>query len=238
MSSQENMSELLDKVKDIKQLPLFPLPLVLLPNELLPLHIFEPRYRKMLADLEASRKLFGVLLFEAEDPASERPSFGTVGCMAEVRESNLLPDGASNILTIGIVRFRLVDYIETDEPYLIGDVEFFEDEEEISDELSLLAEEVHQLFERVAKAAFQLSGSRGRFPEIPKTDPQQLSFLIATAFNLDNELKYQMIATDSTSDRLHKLHEILLQTVNKMEDSAKIHKVAQTNGHSDKKIDI
>jgi len=232
------MSELLEKFKTIKHLPLFPLPLVLLPNELLPLHIFEPRYRQMMKDLESEQNYFGIMLFEPGDAAITRPVAGTTGCLAEVREFHPLPDGASNILTMGIIRYRLIDYIDTGEPYFVGDVEFFEDQEEGGEELNSLAVEVHELFKRVAQAAFELSVSRGKLPDIPNSDPQDLSFLIATAFNLDNTLKYQMIETDSTSERLRKLQEILVHTVDKMEESAKIQKVAATNGHTEKKIDI
>lgn len=232
------MSELLEKFRTIKHLPLFPLPLVLLPNELLPLHVFEPRYRQMMKDLETAQNQFGVLLFEPQEPGIEKPATGMTGCLAEIRETHILPDGASNILTMGVIRFRLIDYVDAGEPYLVGDIEFFEDHEENIDELTKLANTVHGLFKRVAKAAFQLSGSRGKLPDIPKSNPQELSFLIATAFNLDNALKYQMLETDSTSERLNKLREILLQTVDKMEDSAKIQKVAQTNGHGQKKIDL
>jgi len=232
------MSELLEKFRTIKHLPLFPLPLVLLPNELLPLHIFEPRYRQMMKDLESGQNYFGITLFEPEESGFSRPVAGTAGCLAEVRESHPLPDGASNILSMGIIRYRLIDYIDAGEPYFIGDVEFFEDQEESGEKLDSLADDVHELFKRVAKAAFQLSGSRGKLPDIPNTNPQDLSFLIATAFNLDNTLKFQMLETDSTSDRLNKLHEILVHTVDKMEESAKIQKVAATNGHTEKKIDI
>ena len=233
------MSELLEKFRTIKHLPLFPLPLVLLPNEILPLHIFEPRYRQMMKDLESGQDYFGITLFEPHEGSSlARPAEGTIGCLAEVRESNPLPDGASNIVTMGIIRYRLIDYIDAGEPYFVGDVEFFEDQEESGEKLDSLASEVHELFKRVAQAAFQLSGSRGKLPDIPNTNPQDLSFLIATAFNLDNTLKYQMVETDSTFDRLNKLHEILIHTVDKMEESAKIQKVAATNGHTEKKIDI
>jgi len=232
------MSEALDKVSGIKHLPVFPLPLVLLPNEFLPLHIFEDRYKQMLKDVLEERKLFGLTFFEPPDEISTRPTVGTIGCVAEVRENQLLPDGRSNILTMGVVRYRLIDYIDSGDPYFVGDVIFFEDEEESEEKLQPLADEVYELFERVAKAAFKLSGGRGRFPEIPKTAPEQLSFLVTAAFNLDNPLKYQMLETTSTSDRLEKLRDILNQAVNKMEDSAEIHKVAQTNGHSSKKIDL
>jgi Lon protease-like protein len=106
------MSEALDKVSGIKHLPIFPLPLVMLPNELLPLHIFEDRYRKMLTDVEQTGKLFGITLFEAQESFIEKPPVGSIGCVAEIRESELLPDGRSNIKAHGVVRYRLLDDVE------------------------------------------------------------------------------------------------------------------------------
>ena len=232
------MSEAFEKVLGIRHLPLFPLPLVLLPNELLPLHIFEPRYRQMLQDVELERKLFGVSYFDAQNQILTKPETGTVGCVAEVRESQALPDGRSNILTIGLIRYRLIDYIETREPYLIGNVDFFEDYEEDAETLNPLADEVYALFRRIAKAAHKLSGSRGKFPDIPQTEPQALSFLVTAAFNLEADLKYKLLEMRSTVKRLERLYEILTKAVVKMEESAEIHKIAGTNGHSKKKINF
>lgn len=234
----KTMSEAFERVLGIKQLPLFPLPLVLLPNELLPLHIFEDRYRKMLADVEAGNRLFGVTLFNPTESFIERPATDSIGCVAEVREVQPLPDGRSNVITLGLIRYHLLDYTEADEPYLVGEVEFFEDEKE--DELSLnpLADEVFVLFKRIARAAHKLSGERGTFPDIPQAEPEALSFLVTAAFNLENELKYELLETRSTIERLDRLRQILLQTVDKMEQSAEIHKVAKSNGHSNKKIDL
>ena len=232
------MSEALEKVSGIKHLPLFPLPLVLLPNELLPLHIFEPRYRQLLKDVGLDRKMFGVSFFEPQENFIEKPPTGTVGCVAEVREVQTLPDGRSNVLTIGIVRYHLIDYIDAGEPYLVGDVEFFEDEEEDAQFLNPLADEVFVLFRRIAKAAHKLSGERGAFPDIPQAAPEPLSFLVTAAFNLEADLKYQLLETRSTIERLNRLREILVQTVDKMEESAEINKIARNNGHTNKKIDI
>ena len=232
------MSEASEKVLGITHLPMFPLPLVLLPNELLPLHIFEDRYRKMLADVEAGNRFFGVTLFNSTESFIERPPIGSIGCVAEVREVQTLPDGRSNVITIGLIRYRLLDYVEADEPYLVGDVDFFEDETEDALSLNPLADEVFALFKRIARAAHKLSGERGAFPDIPQAEPEQLSFLVTAAFNLEPELKYELLETRSTIERLARLREILLQTVDKMEASAEIHKVAKTNGHSKKKIDF
>jgi ATP-dependent Lon protease len=232
------MSEASEKVLGIKQLPVFPLPLVLLPNEVLPLHIFEPRYRQMLTDIQLRRNLFGLTFFDDEEGFSERPTVGSVGCAAEVRETNTLPDGRSNIITSGVIRYRLLEYVDVGTPYLSAEVEFFEDDTEENEMLKQVADEVFDLFERIAKAAFKLSGSRGNFPEIPKAEPEQLSFLVTAAFNLDNDVKYKMIEMTSTSERLTKLRSILAQAVDKMEANAETVKAAQTNGHSKKKIDL
>lgn len=232
------MSDAMEKVSGIEQLPLFPLPLVLLPNELLPLHIFEPRYQQMLKDIELKRNLFGITLFESEGNPSDRPAIGSVGCVAEIRESQSLPDDRTNILAMGVVRFRVIDIVDSETPYLMADVGFFEDEPEDAATLRDAADEVFALFDRIAKAAFKLSGNRGRFPEIPKAEPEQLSFLVTAAFNLDNELKYQLLEMTSTHERLEKLRGILLQAVGQMEESADIQKISQSNGHSDKKLDL
>ncbi len=232
------MSEALQKVAGIRHLPIFPLPLVMLPNELLPLHIFEDRYRQMLKDVEDKGKFFGVSLFEPQESFDEKPAIGTVGCVAEIRESETLPDGRSNVLTLGVIRYRLIDYVDSGAPYLVGDVEFFEDETEDSLVLEAIADNVFVLFERMAKAAFKMSGNRGSLPEIGRSSPEALSFLITAAFNFDNEKKYHLLSTTSTIERLGELKHVLESAVDQMEESAEIQVVSRSNGHSKKKIDL
>lgn len=232
------MSEASDKVESIKRIALFPLPLVLLPHEILPLHIFEPRYQEMLKDIELESNLFGISFFEPKDSFSDKPEIGSTGCVAEVREVQTMEDGRSNILTAGVIRYRLLSYVDLEKPYLTAEVEFFEDAEADEAKLAPAADEIFDLFERVAKAAYDLSGNRGPFPEIQKSDPERLSFIVTAAFSLDNELKYKLLETDSTMERFERLRGILKAAVGAMEESAGIHKAAQTNGHSKKKIDI
>ena len=232
------MSEASDRVLGINTLPLFPLPLVLLPNEMLPLHIFEPRYRQMLLDIEHAHNIFGITHFDADASSTAGPPVGSIGCAAEIRELQAMPDGRSNIITQGVIRYRLVEYAETGTPYLTVKVEFFEDEPDATPQLQMIADEVYEVFGRIAKAAFKLSDNRGQMPEIPRTEPEKLSFLITAAFNLENELKSELLAITVTAERLEKLRTILLMAVDQMEDSAEIHRVARSNGHSDKKIDL
>ncbi len=232
------MTERLEKMAGVDRLPIFPLPLVLLPNEMLPLHIFEDRYQAMLADIADTGSMFGITLFEPNEAFIERPDLDTIGCVAEVRDIETLDDGRANIVVVGLVRYRLLGYADTRTPYLMGEVEFFEDDAESPATLDPLADEVFKIFERVAKAAFKLSGKRGTFPAIARTDPESFSFLCSAAFSFENEFKYRLLETTSTVERLEKLREVLVKAAGELESSADIRHAAETNGHSKKKLDL
>jgi Lon protease-like protein len=232
------MSEALDRVRGVSQLPLFPLPVVLLPNTPLPLHIFEPRYRQMLQDIQLTNNLFGVVYFDASESDSSKPETGAIGCVAELRDIQPLEDGRSNVLCIGIIRFYLDDYVETGDPYFVGAPSYFEDEEEDAELLEPRARAVKDLFTRVAKAVRELAGDRAEVPDLPDITPEQLSFFVAAAVDFDIKLKYEMLKMRSTSERLKRLHDLLSQAAGQVEERASVHKVAQTNGHTKKKIDL
>lgn len=232
------MSELLEKFSRINHLPLFPLPVVLFPGELLPLHIFEPRYRKMLKDAQLENNAFGLSYFSPENSLASRPEIGSLGCIAEIREVQTMDDGRANIITVGAVRYRLEDYIQSREPYLIGEISVFEDYESDPEILRPMADEVHRMFTRIARAAHKLSGAKTALPEIPPAEPQMLSFLVAAAFSLPPETKYELFETRSTIERLERLQSILQQSVATIEESAELNKLAKTNGHGKKKIDL
>lgn len=232
------MSKESEKVLGIKELPIFPLPLILLPHEFLPLHIFEERYQQMLKDVSVGKNMFGVSLFTPNETFTDRPELESIGCVAEIRENQTMEDGRSNILTMGLIRYKLIDYVDSSEPYLIGEIEFFEDEKEDETKLLNLADEVFELFTRVAEAAHKLSDSPSAFPDIPKAPPEQLSFLVSSAFSLENEIKYKLLNIRSTSERLKNLKEILLKSVVQVEENAEINRISRTNGHAKKKIDI
>ena len=113
-------------------IPIFPLPnVVLFPSVFLPLHIFEPRYRKMLADALSGDRIIGMVLLKGGHPGdrrrrppavpagdlpapgderagSEPPPVYDVGCAGLVSHAERLPDGRSNIVLRGIERFRIV----------------------------------------------------------------------------------------------------------------------------------
>jgi Lon protease-like protein len=99
------------------RLPLFPLPVVLFPTATMPLHIFEPRYRRMVARcLEADRR-FGLVYHDVDVKGPFLTEIGTVGCIAEIVDFQPLPDGRSMLMARGLERFAIADGIESGEAY-------------------------------------------------------------------------------------------------------------------------
>jgi Lon protease-like protein len=232
------MSEALDKVRGIHELPLFPLPVVLFPGMPMPLHIFEPRYRKMLADIRAGDNLFGLSYFDSEASEKDMPPAGHIGCVAEVTETQALPDGRSNVLAVGVVRYRVEAYIERGDPYLVVRASYFEDEEESDEALASKSKEVAAIFMRVANAIRLINDERGNLPDISDTEPQKLSFLVAAAMEIDVETKQELLELRSTSERLSRLRDLLARVVKGYEERARLHAVAKRNGHGGKKIEV
>src|SRR5687768_12882090 len=232
------MSEASDKVRGLHELPLFPLPVVLFPGVPLPLHIFEPRYRQLLLDIRLANNLFGLAYFDPTNTENEVPPAGHVGCVAEVTETQTFPDGRSNILTLGVIRYRIESYVDRGDPYLVAQVSYFEDDEEDESLLSGPAKEVADTFTRIAQAVRTINDERAALPDISDTEPQRLSFLVAAAMEIDAEIKQELLELRLTSERLERLRSMLVIAVKGYEERARIHELAKGNGHSGKRVNI
>lgn len=232
------MSEALEKVRGVRELPIFPLPVVLFPGMPMPLHIFEERYRRMMADIRAGDNLFGLSYFDAGSSEKEMPPAGHIGCVAEVTESQALPDGRSNVLAVGVVRYQAESYVERGDMYLVIRPSYFEDDSE--DESALLAKsrDVANMFMRVANSIRVINDERGNLPDITDTDPQKLSFLVAAAMEIEPDTKQELLELRSTSERLGQLRSLLARVVGSYEERARLHNLAKGNGHAGKKIDL
>jgi Lon protease-like protein len=219
------------------ELPIFPLGIVLFPGTPQRLHIFEPRYRQMLADcLEGSRR-FGIWYVrrgEGEDPA---PVPGAVGCSAVVRETRLLPDGRSHILTEGEQRFVLVDYVETDLPYRVAKVEPFDDADADAPQLSEAAAAVRAEFARFASGLQSLSDRAAADLDLSR-DPTQLSFQVASALEVEADVKQELLGLRSTARRLTHLARILRPLNTELVRRVEVHTRARRNGRGGVARDI
>lgn len=232
------MSEASDKVSGVRDLPLFPLPVVLFPGVPLPLHIFEPRYRQMISDIRLAKNLFGLAYFDPNSSENEVPPAGHIGCVAEVTETQTFPDGRSNILTIGVIRYRIESYLERGDPYLVAQVTYFEDEEEDESLLADAAREVADTFTRIAQAVRTINDERATLPDISDTEPQRLSFLVAAAMEIEADVKQELLELRSTSERLERLRGMLSIAVTGYEERARIHELAKSNGHGGRRIEL
>ena len=209
-------------------LPLFPLPLVLFPGVPLPLHVFEPRYREMLADCLAGDRRFGIVFTPEEE--LDGPDRGAIGCVAYIQKSQPLPDGRANIIVVGEERFMIGRLVTDARPYLLGEVLSYADLEEPAEALQPFAEQLRAVFERVGRAARTLADDRDPLPTLP-TDPGALSFTIASLIDLDGPGRQRLLASRSPLGRLRELDALLTPAVDTLESRAVIHARAKTNGH-------
>jgi uncharacterized protein len=104
--------------------PLFPLHAVLCPGVVLPLHIFEPRYRQMIGRCLADDSPFGVVLIrQGREVGESVPALAAVGTLAEIREANEYEDGRYDLVTVGTTRFAIESVAAGPEAYLVGSVQ-------------------------------------------------------------------------------------------------------------------
>lgn len=184
--------------------PLFPLGAVLVPGLVLPLHVFEQRYRDLVADLLAAAEVdqhFGVIAirsgYEVGDGAAR--ALHEVGTLAELTDVDALPDGRYDVQTVGTRRFRLLS-VDPDSgrpgaavPYLRGEVEVLE--EPVGDAADLLAGSVRAAFERYR---IMLRGADSVLP----SDPLMLSYTVAANMLLDLLDKQKLLEAADTAARL------------------------------------
>ncbi|KGG14730.1 Uncharacterized protein EV06_1790 [Prochlorococcus sp. MIT 0602] len=160
----------------VRELPLFPLPdVVLFPQEILPLHIFESRYRIMLQTVLETDSVFGIV---RADPSTKK--IADVGCCTRIIKHQKSEDGRSNIITVGQQRFRILEIIR-EAPFYVAMVSWIDDDSSAnSDELERLSDSVLLALKDVVSLTGKLTDSERSLPEELPKDPVDLSFWIAS----------------------------------------------------------
>jgi Lon protease-like protein len=214
-----------------RELPIFPLPLVLFPGAVQPLHIFEPRYRALLADALAGDRRFGIAYVEPGAQGDPAPSPGDVGCTAEIESPRNLPDGRSNILAVGTARFTLLEWLGDHRGYRLARVEEFADDPADPTEAGAVTTSVRRDFQRLLTALAVLT-DRQLDPAEPPADPEALSFYVAARLELDPPLKLELLRLRSTLARLRRLDALLAPLAVEAAARADIRAHARGNGKS------
>jgi Lon protease-like protein len=179
--------------------PLFPLDTVLFPGMALPLHVFEPRYREMIAACLEDHAPFGVVLARPESLFGlEIPH--SVGTLARIEDYERLPDGRYNLLARGMRRFRILRE-SRDRAYMRGLICPLCDRDDSPDVLDALASEAREAFVRYLNAVLTLVGSEECEIAIPR-DPAELSHAIGMCLTSEECDKQKLLEMASASERL------------------------------------
>jgi len=188
------------------RLPLFPLGTVLLPGLVLPLQIFEPRYRELVGELldlpdEAQREFGVVAIRHGREVGPLRPQLYDVGCSAVVRQAQRLPDGRYSLITVGERRFTIRSVDEDSRSYLVGEVAFLADDAGEPAAAEALVPAVQRLLREYTAKLAEKKALEIRLPDLPD-DPVALSYLVAAAVVPDIAHRQELLEAPDGLGRL------------------------------------
>jgi Lon protease-like protein len=188
----------------MEMLPLFPLGTVLFPGLVLPLHIFEERYKRLVRDLldGPEPRRFGVIAIRAGRETGEAgvSALFDIGCTATVREITESGDGEYDLITVGTDRFRLRQ-LDDSRPYLSGEVELVPEVTGDEAAAGLAARAVQGTFRGYLKALADRGGAAINVPELPD-EPILLSYLVAASMIIDLPVRQGLLAQPDAARRL------------------------------------
>jgi Lon protease-like protein len=191
----------MDEAISVIELPLFPLNTVLFPGQMLPLHIFEDRYRLMIRRCLAEDLPFGVVLIKRGPEVGAEAEPHTVGTIARILKSSRQSDGAIDIITVGQERF-CIEHLIHDQPYLRGEVKILLLREPADlGAVATLADQVRDGVSRYIKLIAEAAGLQIQVDAMPDT-PQQLGYLAGVAMQIDNREKQEILAKSSLRELL------------------------------------
>jgi Lon protease-like protein len=193
----------------MQHLPLFPLPLVLYPGAPAPLHIFEPRYRQMVADCLESGRDFGLIYHDPDEHGPFLMEHGRVGTLARIEEHRALPEGRSLVLVRGASRFSIERERAMEHLYYEADVLPFADRSVPRDEAIREARlRTLELFTAVIEALDESP------EDMPAFDVERdLSFQLAPAVHIDLRWQQSFLELRSETDRLERLDAVFQAAV-------------------------
>jgi Lon protease-like protein len=188
-------------------MPLFPLNVVLFPGMMLPLHIFEPRYREMVARCLEEKIPFGVVLIQEGEEVGTAARPHLVGTAARIMRAEHLEDGRYNITTVGTQRFRILE-LDHSHSYLSAKVTHFP---AVNGNTRAAVEMAHRVRPKVVEYVELLSKASetdlklDRLPE----DPLTLAYLVAIALQINNTTKQELLELPGVPEMLDKERSIL-----------------------------
>ena len=178
--------------------PQFPLGSVLFPTMVLPLHVFEPRYRCLIADVLQKDETFGVVLIERGSEIGGNDTRLGFGTLAKIVKAEEFVDGRWSIMAVGTRRFEVTDWL-SDDPYPTAEISFIDDadEEHTADRYRHVFVKFSRLMALASEAGIDVGCS---VPEVQ--DPDLASYHMSAMAPLTMLDKYNLLAATSTSERM------------------------------------
>lgn len=196
------------------RIPLFPLNTVLFPHALLPLHIFEERYKTMINRCIDEQAPFGVVLIRSGVAVGGAAEPYDVGSTARISRVQRLPDGRMNLIALGEQRFRIVS-LDMSEAYLQGEVEFVESEDAGTPDAVDQAARVAALFGEQFRLKLSATGQWARTLDLP-SDADVLADFVAGQLDVPAGAKQSLLETLSVPERLRREAEILGDSIRQL----------------------
>ena len=192
-------------------LPLFPLGSVLFPGALMPLHIFEPRYRLLIRRCMERHHPFGIVLIRSGSEVDPRAEPYDVGTEAKIVAESPLPDGRSYIVTRGERRFAVENLIPDAEPYLVGQVRYLDeaDGDGAASHASIALEALGSYLLAVVAVTDDSRGERALADDLRDALPRDLAYRIAGSLAVDAPQQQALLELETASARLKEETRIL-----------------------------
>jgi Lon protease-like protein len=185
-------------------LPLFPLEGVLFPGALMPLHIFEPRYRLLIRRCIERQQPFGIVLIRSGNEVGGGAEPYDVGTEAKIVDQSPLPDGRSYIVARGERRFEVESLISDAEPYLMGQVRYLDEPEgeEASQNAVRALDALGAYLLAVLAVTEDSRGERALADELRDAPPADVAYRIAGTLAVDPPKQQALLELATASDRL------------------------------------
>lgn len=197
------------------ELPLFPLNAVLFPGMPLRLHVFEDRYKLMMADCRHTGSGFGVALIRSGEEVGGGAEPFPIGCTASITQIDMLPDGRMNLIVTGQERF-LIHTLHNHRPYLVGQVEEYPLRVPAPERLAEPGQALRGWVRRYLDVLSKAAENRLEIQPLPN-DPLKLAYLASFLLQIPARQKQDLLTIERAEDLLQQLRTLYRREVTLLE---------------------
>lgn len=223
-----------EHLEELEEIAVFPLATVLFPGALLPLHIFEDRYIQMMSYAIDHGGLFG-LAYRSDSAIGREtpPDIGSIGCVAKINAVVPLEGGRMNVVSTGVIRYRVLGLPQTT-PFILARIETVTDDLEPGDDLNRIFDDMVDTCRKFIEAAQALDEPNAPVSQDLPEEPEAFSLMVASALPIDNDAKQTLLEMTSTRLRLTRLRPYVTSALADYSDRIKVQRSAKSNGHGRK----